>query len=108
MATIDDFKKIELRVGRIEDAQKVEGSEKLVKLHVSFGDAGQRQIVAGIAPHYPDTSVLVGRRCAFAFNLEPRVLMGLESQGMVLAVGETGAFSLLFVEGDVAPGSIVR
>lgn len=108
MANIEDFKKIEIRAGRIKSAERVEGSEKLVKLQVSFGEAGERQIIAGIAPYFSDVAVLVGRLCAFAFNLEPRKLMGLESQGMVLAAGEAGAFSLLWLDDSVAEGSLVR
>lgn len=108
MATLDDFKKIELRAGRIQSASRVEGSEKLVKLLVDFGEFGMRQVIAGIAPHFPDVSALLGRTCAFAFNLEPRSLMGLESQGMILAAGETGAFSLLSIDPSVIPGSLIR
>ena len=108
MATIDDFKKIEIRVGRILSAERVLDSEKLVKLQVSFGEQGERQIIAGLAPYFEDPQTLVGGKYAFAFNLEPRMLMGLESQGMVLAAGESGAFSLLSVGSSVAEGSAVR
>ena len=108
MATIDDLKKIEIRVGKILSAEKVEGSEKLVKLIISFGIEGEKQIIAGIGPHFEDVSVLVGNKYAFAYNLEPRKLMGLESQGMVLAAGETGAFSLLSIDQAVTEGSLVR
>jgi methionine--tRNA ligase beta chain len=108
MATIEDFKKIEIRVGRILSAEPVAGSLKLLKLMVHFGEVGDRQIIAGIASHFSDSSLLVGKKYAFAFNLEPRGLMGLESQGMILAVGETGAFSLLSVDLSVMEGSLIR
>ena len=108
MATIDDFKKIEIRVGRIAAAEPVTSSEKLLKLSVSFGEFGERQVIAGIAFHFPDVGTLVGGKYAFAFNLEPRSLMGLESQGMILATGEAGAFSLLTIHPSVVEGSLVR
>ncbi len=108
MATIDDLNKIEIRVGKVLSAERVPDSEKLVKLTVSFGEQGERQIIAGIGPHFEDISVLVGNKYAFAYNLEPRKLMGLLSQGMVLATGETDAFSLLSVDASVAEGSLVR
>jgi len=107
--SLEDFKKIEIRAGKILTAERVLASEKLVKLHVSFGEQGERQIIAGIAPYFEDVSVLVGKKVAFAFNLEPRTLMGLESQGMVLGVGGgENPFSLLLVGDSVPEGSLVR
>ncbi|HEY4498970.1 MAG TPA: methionine--tRNA ligase subunit beta [Candidatus Paceibacterota bacterium] len=108
MITIDDFKKTEIRVGRIMSAERVEGSEKLVKFQVSFGGLGERQIIAGVGLFFKDVLELVDRKVAFAFNLEPRTLMGLESQGMVLGVGDGEAFSLLSVDASVPEGSLVR
>ena len=84
--SIDEFKKVEIRVGEIRSAEPVEGSEKLLKLEVDFGDE-KRQVVSGIAKYFPNLSDLVGKRCAFVTNLEPRMLMGLESQAMILATG---------------------
>ena len=92
----------------IMSAAPVATSEKLLKLMVGFGELGERQIIAGIAPYFPDPSLLVGKKCAFAFNLEPRTLLGLESQGMILASGEAGTFSLLSVEQSVSEGSLVH
>ncbi len=108
MATIEDFKKIEIRVGRIAAAEPVPTSEKLVKLTVSFGALGERQIIAGIAKHYPDLSSMIGKKCAFVFNLEPRALMGLESQGMILAAKDTDALSLLTLDASITEGSLVQ
>ncbi len=108
MATIDEFKKIEIRVGRIVSATRIEGSEKLVNLQVSFGEFGERKIIAGVGLFFGDVSILIERKVAFAFNLEPRTLMGLTSQGMVLGVGEGDSFSLLSVEPSVPEGSLVR
>lgn len=94
--SIDDFKKTEIRVGEIKSAEPVVGSEKLLRLVVDFGPSvaeavegkhEERQVVSGIAKYFPDLTQLVGKRCAFVTNLEPRKLMGLESQAMILATG---------------------
>jgi methionine--tRNA ligase beta chain len=104
----EDFKKLEIRVGRIESAENIEGSEKLLKLCVDFGEFGKRQILAGLAKHYLTTE-LIGIKAFFAFNLEPRNLMGLESQGMILAVdGKDWKPILLKPAEDVEPGSMVK
>lgn len=108
MITIDDFKKVEIRAGKILSAERVEGSDKLVKLSVNLGETAPRQIIAGIGPYFADIQTLVGKKFAFAANLEPRTLKGLESQGMVLAAGEAGAFSLLSIDDSVPEGSLVR
>ena len=112
MITIDDFAKVEIRIGLILSAEKIEGSDKLLKLSVDMGEEAPRQIVSGIAAFFPDPQALVGTRCAFAANLEPRTIRGFESQGMILAVsGQTdGAdfFSLLETLPAVPPGSRVK
>lgn len=108
MATIEDFKKLELRVGKIISAEKVPETDKLVKLAVSFGALGERQIIAGIAVHFPEPAVLVGKKFAFVFNLEPRVIKGLESNGMILAASDEIGLSLLAITDSIAPGSLVK
>ena len=118
MITIDEFKKVEVRAGKILSVEEIEGSDKLLKLSVDFGSAsaegygGIKQILSGIKRYFSDTQELVGTTCAFVTNLEPRQMMGLESQGMIMAVSgesESGAyFSLLKVADDVPPGSIVK
>lgn len=106
--SLDDFKKLELRVGRIESTENIEDSEKLLKLRVNFGEFGERQILAGLAKHYQPAD-LIGLEAIFAFNLEPRKMMGLESQGMILAVGgNEGKPILLKPAGDVPPGNMVK
>mgnify|MGYP001570390025 CR=1 FL=1 len=108
MVNIEDFKKLEIRVGRIESAEAIEGSEKLLKLSVNFGEFGKKQILAGLAKYY-SLSDLIGLEVFFAFNLEPRTLMGLESQGMILAVdGKSGKPVLLKPSEDVEPGNMVK
>jgi methionine--tRNA ligase beta chain len=111
--SIDDFKKLDIRIGRIVSAEKIPDTDKLLKLSVDFGGEAPRQIVSGIAAFYPDPQALVGTMCAFAYNLEPRTIRGHESQGMILAVsggseGEKQFFSLLTTSEDVTPGSSVK
>ena len=106
MISIDEFKKVEISVGEIMSAEPVEGSEKLLKLRVNFG-AEERQVVSGIAKYFPELTALIGKRCAFVTNLEPRTLMGLESQAMLLASG--GDAEPLYVFESQAPlGSKAR
>ena len=88
MITIDDFTKVDLRVAKILEAEKVEGSDKLVKLQIDLGEElGHRQIVAGIGNVYTP-ELLVGKQIIVVANLEPRNLKGLESNGMLLAASD--------------------
>ena len=81
---IEDFVKIDVRVGLIESCERIENSEKLLKMQVDFGELGKRQILAGIAKWY-SSEELTGIQATFVVNMAPRKLMGLESQGMILA-----------------------
>ncbi len=103
----DDWKKVEIKIGKILTVEPVEKSEKLLKLSVDFAEAtGPRQIISGIAKYFPDISTLVGKKCAFVTNLEPKPLMGLESNGMILAVGGgEEPFSLFEVKDDILIGT---
>jgi len=88
MITFNDFQKIEIKVGAILSAEKVEGSEKLLKLSVDFGELAPRQVISGIAKTFsPENGLekLIGKQFLFVTNLEPRNIMGLESQAMILA-----------------------
>ncbi len=111
MINYDQFKTVELKVVRVLEASKVEGSEKLLKLLVDEGiknEAGEiqsRQIVSGIAKWYTPEE-MVGKNITIVANLEPRMLMGLESNGMILAAGETPA--LLVPDKDIEPGTAVN
>src|SRR5690349_2014998 len=107
MATIDDFKKLDIKIGKIISAEKIEGSDRLLKLIFDFGSE-QRQIIAGIALSYPDFSALVGKEMPVIVNLEPRTLMGNESQGMILAASDEGRAIILNPEKEVSPGSTVK
>ena len=106
--TISDFGKVELRVAQVVAAEAVPKSRKLLKLTVSLGSE-QRTIVAGIAQHYAPAD-LVGKKVVVVANLEPATLMGVPSQGMVLA-GSTdgdGALAVLTLDRDLPPGARVR
>lgn len=84
MATIDDFAKLEFKVGTVLEASDIEGSERLLKLIVDLGEEEPRQILSGIKQWFAPED-LVDRQFVFIANLEPRMMMGLESQGMILA-----------------------
>ena len=106
MITFDDFKKVELKIAKILEAGRVEGSEKLLKLKVSLGSE-ERQVIAGIGLKYEPENI-VGREIVIVANLEPRKLMGLESQGMLLAAGGEEGPIILIPEAEVAAGAEVR
>lgn len=113
MISYDDFKKLEIKIGKIVQAEKIEGSEKLVKLMVDLGEdlPGQgepRQVVAGIALAYPNVQDLIGKEIPVLCNLEPKELMGITSYGMILAADKEGTPMLLHPEQEIPPGSIVK
>jgi len=103
---IKEFAKLDLRIGKIENAERVEGSKKLIKLEVDVGDE-TRQMVAGIAEEYNPES-LIGKLVPILANLKPVKLMGVESQGMILAVEVNGKPILLHPDVEVPAGSRVR
>jgi len=84
--TIADLEKLDIRVGTIQQALDVPGSEKLVQLIVSFGDH-ERRILAGLKKERPDVTALVGKQALFVVNLEPRRMAGLLSEGMLFDIG---------------------
>jgi len=104
--TFKDFLKLDIRIGTIIEAEKVEGSDKLLKLQFDFGDF-TRQIVAGIATKY-SVDELIGKQLPVIVNLQPRLIMGLNSQGMILAVGERDLDALLCPLEKVNSGSLVH
>lgn len=83
MISFEEFKKLDLRIGKVVAVDPVEGSEKLLKLQVDLGD-GERQIIAGVGQYYAPEE-LANRKIVVVANLEPKTMMGLESQGMLLA-----------------------
>ena len=102
--SFDKFKELDLRVAKILEASRVEGSEKLLKLLIDIGNE-RRQLIAGIGKVYEPESLL-GREIVVVANLDPRIIMGFESQGMLLAAhGAEGEPVLLLPEKEVPPGS---
>ena len=83
----EDWKKVEIKIGQILTVERIEKSEKLLKLSVDFNEGAPRQIISGIAKYFPNIEDLINKKCAFVTNLEPKPLMGMESNGMILAVG---------------------
>ena len=138
MITHEEFKKVEIRAGKILSTEKIPDTDKLLKLSVDFGEtklavnegelgnsqaaqevgavnpptpriSAPRQIVSGIALYFPDPAVLLGKTCMFVTNLEPRVIRGFESNGMLFAVSdEAGHFSLLEPNGSIPPGTAAK
>src|SRR3972149_4565548 len=101
-----DFQKIELKTGKIDSAEKVEKSDKLLKLKVDFGEEN-RQVISGIAKEYsPDD--LVGKSFVFVTNLEPRSIMGLESQAMILAAAVDDKAVLVETDKENPAGTRLR
>lgn len=105
--SIEDFFKVELKMGKILSAEKVEGSEKLLKLMIDLGEEKPRQILSGVAKVAPEPESIVGKMVPVIANLAPRMMMGMESQGMMLCADD-GMPVLLHPSHDVPPGSIVK
>lgn len=104
--SIDEFGKIEVKVGTVRSAERVPETDKLLRLMVDFNEeGGPRQIVSGIAAYAPEPSALVGRQLAFVTNLEPRTIRGLESNGMLFAVGTDDSFAFLTPDREVPSGT---
>jgi len=101
---IEDFLKVELVVGTIETCKAVDGSDKLLRMDVNFGEKGIRQVLSGIAQSYTPID-LIGKQGVFVYNLKPRKIMGMESQGMLLSVMQDGKLKLASVVAPVANGS---
>ncbi|HSX19266.1 MAG TPA: methionine--tRNA ligase subunit beta [Candidatus Saccharimonadales bacterium] len=105
MISIDDFKKVEIRIGKVVSCEKVEDTDKLLKLTFDFGDE-KRIIVSGIAESYSPEDV-VGMEIPVIVNLEPRTIRGVESQGMILAAISDDKPIVLTPQKEVAAGSRV-
>ncbi len=105
--SIDEFSKIDLRVGRIVEAEDVPGSKKLLKLKVDLGELGTRQILSGIKEWYRPEEI-VGKYVIVVANLKPKKMMGLESQGMILMADSPKKPVFIVPEEEVEPGTKVR
>jgi methionyl-tRNA synthetase len=106
---IDDFAKVDLRVGQVLSAERIPKADKLLLLKVDLGEAEPRQILAGIAQYY-EPEKLIGRKVVIVANLKPRKLRGLESQGMVVAAsyGEEGRPVIATFTEDVPNGARLK
>lgn len=104
--TIEEFQKIDIRVADVVECERVKNSEKLLKLKVKIGNE-ERQIVAGIGKHYSPEE-LVGKKVIVVANLKPAKLMGIESQGMLLAAVKDEKLTLITTLGEIESGSQVR
>lgn len=106
-ATIDDFQKIEIRVGTVLSVEVVEGADKLYKLSVDFGEEKPRQILSGIR-EYTQAEEILGKQFPFVTNLAPRMLRGYESQGMILAGSDDNGLALFNPSKPLANGTRLR
>lgn len=104
MVTLEELKKIEFRTGTILHAERVVDTDKLLRLEVDLGEGTPRQIVSGIAS-YTEPEALIGRQLVFVANLEPRTIRGLESNGMLFALGSGETFSFLIPDRPVPSGT---
>ncbi len=106
MITFDEFKKVEMKVGRVVEAERVEGTRNLIRMTVDFGGE-RRQVISGIARWYRAED-LIGRLFVFVTNLEPKLIRGLRSEAMILAAEDSkGDIYLVTVDGAPEPGSKV-
>ncbi|MGZ0120663.1 methionine--tRNA ligase subunit beta, partial [Stenotrophomonas sp. IS26] len=106
---IDDFAKLDLRIGKVLVCEFVEGSDKLLRFELDAGDLGKRQIFSGIRASYGEPEQLVGRSVVFIANLAPRKMRFGLSEGMILSAGfDGGALALLDVDSAALPGMPVR
>lgn len=107
MASYEEFSRLELKTARILSAEPHPNADRLYCLTVDLGGES-RTLVAGIRPAYPDPQALVGRLVAVVANLEPAVIRGVASQGMILAADDGKTVAFLTPERDVAPGAKIR
>ena len=106
MITLEDFAKVELKIGKVLEAKRVEGSNKLIVMKVDTDE--ERQIVAGIGKSYSPEE-LVGKSIVLVTNLQPAKLMGVESQGMLLAASDAdGKLSILTIDREITEGAKVK
>lgn len=106
MISFEDFQKVEMKVGKVLSAEKVEGTDKLVKIEIDIGET--RTMVAGIMPDYSPENI-VGKQIVVVMNLEPRTIKGIESNAMLLAAVEEGdKVTLIVPDKEVKPGTAIE
>lgn len=112
--TYDDFTKLDIVIGEIKSAEVVENADKLFRLEVDFAETDEegnpqyRQIISGIREYFDSPENLVGVRCPFLINLEPRTIRGYESQGMILAAKNENTLALLPPHRDLPAGTRIN
>ncbi len=102
----NDFAKLDIRIGKIIEAERVPDTDKLIVCKIDFGNSGERTVVSGLAEHITPEE-LIGKQCPYVFNLAPRKIKGIESQGMILAIGLENDFALLHPNKEVPAGTKV-
>jgi len=107
MITFDDFKKLDIRIGKVISVEKIPDTDKLLKFIFDLGDE-KRQIIAGMAEFFENPSILIGKEMPILMNIEPREFQGYKSQGMIIAADIEGRPVLLHPEKDTPPGTVVR
>ena len=107
MINFDDFKKLEIRIGKVISVEKIPETDKLLKFVFDLGNE-QRQIIAGMAEFFPDLSSLIGKEMPILVNIEPRELKGYKSEGMILAADVDNEPILLHPEKEIPPGTIIK
>lgn len=108
MISYDDFSKLEIKIGTIVLAEVVPEADRLLRLEVDFGEVAPRQIISGIRMHVESPEELIGRQFPFLTNLEPRVIKGYESQGMILAASTEDAFAFLAPSCPLPSGTKIK
>ncbi|MEK9154354.1 MAG: hypothetical protein AAB798_02695 [Patescibacteria group bacterium] len=103
----EDFAKLDIRIGTVVAAELVLETDKLIKCTVDFGELGSRVIVSGIA-QYKTPEELIGKQFPYIVNLAPRILRGVESQGMLLAANDENGVALIFPERRLPSGARLR
>lgn len=106
MVNLEDLQKLDIRIAKVLEAERVPDTDKLLKMKVDIGTE-QRTIVSGIALSYSPED-MIGREIVVIVNLEPRTIKGIESQGMLFATKEEGRVVLLKPDSEVTPGSSIR
>lgn len=114
MINYDDFAKVDIRIGLVLSVDVVEDADKLLRCMVDFGEVDEegnnvpRQILSGIREFLPDPQSLVGKKFPYVTNLEPRIIRGIESQGMILAGSFEDTLALLVPSADLPVGTKIR
>ncbi len=106
--SFEDFKKVEMRVGKILLVERISGSDKLLKLSVDFNEDIPRQVISGIGRYFTDLDVLIGKQYVFVTNLEPREIFGFESRAMIIAGSSETDIAFFSVPDSILVGTLIK